>query len=244
MLAIYRIQNFYIYYFSERSENVSITSDIIRGHTDSIILSHLVDKDSYGYEINKAIQETTDNKYELKEATLYTAFRRLEQAGMIESYWGDQTTGARRRYYSITELGRAALDQNRKDWNESKQIIDKLINGVIKMYENLRKRVDELFQNAPKTRRVNDFKEELMANLIDKYNDLTASGKSEEDAINETIDSVGDVDELIRGLKEPDIFNYKQMQKDREKSAVYKTAASAIYIMSVVVLILLGSVLG
>lgn len=129
MLAIYRIQNFYIYYFSERSENVSITSDIIRGHTDSIILSHLVDKDSYGYEINKAIQETTDNKYELKEATLYTAFRRLEQAGMIESYWGDQTTGARRRYYSITELGRAALDQNRKDWNESKQIIDKLING-------------------------------------------------------------------------------------------------------------------
>lgn len=110
------------------------------------------------------------------------------------------------------------------------------------MYENLRKRVDELFENAPKTRRVNDFKEELMANLIDKYNDLTASGKSEEDAINETIDSVGDVDELIRGLKEPDIFNYKQMQKDREKSAVYKTAASAIYIMSVVVLILLGSV--
>lgn len=108
---------------------MSITSDIIRGHTDSIILSHLIDKDSYGYEINKAIQETTDNKYELKEATLYTAFRRLEQAGMIESYWGDQTTGARRRYYSITELGRAALDQNRKDWNESKQIIDKLING-------------------------------------------------------------------------------------------------------------------
>ena len=108
---------------------MSITSDIIRGHTESIILAHLEEEDSYGYEINKSIQEKTNNKYELKEATLYSAFRRLEQASMITSYWGDQTTGARRRYYSITKLGLAALEQNRVDWNESKQLIDSLING-------------------------------------------------------------------------------------------------------------------
>ncbi|MBL4933440.1 MULTISPECIES: PadR family transcriptional regulator [Clostridium] len=108
---------------------MSITSDIIRGHTESIILAHLEEKDSYGYEINKSIQEKTNNKYELKEATLYSAFRRLEQSSLISSYWGDQTTGARRRYYSITKLGLAALEQNRTDWNESKQLIDSLING-------------------------------------------------------------------------------------------------------------------
>ncbi|MDD7795846.1 PadR family transcriptional regulator [Clostridium sp. 'White wine YQ'] len=108
---------------------MSITSDIIRGHTESIILAHLEEKDSYGYEINKSIQEKTNNKYELKEATLYSAFRRLEQSSLITSYWGDQTTGARRRYYSITKLGLAALEQNRTDWNESKQLIDSLING-------------------------------------------------------------------------------------------------------------------
>lgn len=44
--------------------------------------------------------------YELKEATLYTAFRRLEQSGAITSYWGDEATGARRKYYSITSEGR------------------------------------------------------------------------------------------------------------------------------------------
>lgn len=108
---------------------MSITSDIIRGHTETIILSHLVEKDSYGYEINKAIKEKTNNKYELKEATLYSAFRRLEQASLITSYWGDETTGARRRYYSITPLGLEALEKNKEDWNEAKNLIDKLING-------------------------------------------------------------------------------------------------------------------
>ena len=83
---------------------MSIASDLIRGSTDTIILAHLMKKNSYGYEINKNIMEKTDNQYELKEATLYTAFRRLEETGMISSYWGDETSGARRRYYEITDL--------------------------------------------------------------------------------------------------------------------------------------------
>ena len=60
---------------------MSITADIIRGHTETIILANLMEHDSYGYQINKDILRKTDNRYELKEATLYTAFRRLEQAG-------------------------------------------------------------------------------------------------------------------------------------------------------------------
>lgn len=106
---------------------MSITSDLIRGHTETIILAHLIHKDSYGYEINKSIQEKTDKQYELKEATLYSAFRRLEQAGCITSYWGDQQTGARRRYYSITAIGKAVYNTNREDWETAKQLIDKLI---------------------------------------------------------------------------------------------------------------------
>ena len=106
---------------------MSITSDIIRGHTEAIILSHLMEGDSYGYQINKDILEKTDNRYELKEATLYTAFRRLEQAGYITAYWGNQKTGARRRYYSITPEGRAAYCGYKRDWEEAKELIDKLL---------------------------------------------------------------------------------------------------------------------
>lgn len=106
---------------------MSIASDIIRGHTDTIILGHLIRRDSYGYEINKSIQQKTNCQYELKDATLYSAFRRLEAAGYIRSYWGDDGPGARRRYYSITDEGRAAYNQNKADWQYAKSAIDVLI---------------------------------------------------------------------------------------------------------------------
>ncbi len=106
---------------------MSIAADLIRGHTDTIILAQLIAGDSYGYEINKAIQQKTGGRYELKEATLYSAFRRLEEAGYILSYWGDETTGARRRYYKITEAGRETYLKLMKDWKSAKEMIDSLI---------------------------------------------------------------------------------------------------------------------
>ena len=106
---------------------MSITSDIIRGHTETIILAHLIKQDSYGYQINKDIMETTNHTYELKEATLYSAFRRLEQAEYIVSYWGNEGTGARRRYYSITDKGRKAYEEQNRDWESAKAMIDKLL---------------------------------------------------------------------------------------------------------------------
>ncbi|HHZ06764.1 MAG TPA: helix-turn-helix transcriptional regulator [Clostridiales bacterium] len=107
---------------------MSIASDLIRGHTDTIILANLLKGDSYGYKINKAIQEKTDGMYELKEATLYTAFKRLETNGCIRSYWGNENVGARRRYYTITPLGVETYKILSKDWDTAKVIIDKLIN--------------------------------------------------------------------------------------------------------------------
>ncbi len=106
---------------------MSIASDLIRGHTEAIILAQLMGSDSYGYQINKSIQQKTGGRYELKEATLYTAFRRLEENGSIYSYWGDETTGARRRYYCITDRGREYFEKLKADWQDAKQLIDKLI---------------------------------------------------------------------------------------------------------------------
>lgn len=106
---------------------MSITFELIRGNTDAIILSCLCAGDGYGYQINKDIMAATGGQFELKEATLYTAFRRLEQAGFIASYWGDETVGARRRYYSITPAGRSAYEGYREDWAQSKAALDKLL---------------------------------------------------------------------------------------------------------------------
>ncbi len=82
---------------------MSIAGDLIRGHTDTIILARLMLRDSYGYEINKTVTQLSGGKLELKEATLYTAFRRLEEAGLVASLLGRR--GQRRpaavlRHYS------------------------------------------------------------------------------------------------------------------------------------------------
>ena len=106
---------------------MSITSDLIRGHTDTIILAVLMKGDNYGYKINRMIYDMTSGKYELKEATLYTSFKRLEESGCICSYWGDEATGARRRYYTITNHGKEIYKNSVAEWNETKEIVDKLI---------------------------------------------------------------------------------------------------------------------
>ena len=106
---------------------MSIASDLIRGNTDMIILAQLMRKESYGYEINKNIQQKSGGHFEFKEATLYGAFRRLEEAGCVSFYWGDEQTGARRRYYSITEAGREAYRRMLGDWNQARDLIESMI---------------------------------------------------------------------------------------------------------------------
>ena len=106
---------------------MSIAGDLIRGHTDAIILARLLHSDSYGYEINKIIYTLSSGRFELKEATLYTAFKRLEDLNYIASYWGDSDAGARRRYYTITPSGREACLRLLLEWQETKDIMDKLL---------------------------------------------------------------------------------------------------------------------
>ncbi|WP_424399169.1 PadR family transcriptional regulator [Melghiribacillus thermohalophilus] len=106
-----------------------ISTDLIRGHTDTIILNVLRHGDSYGYQIYKTIIQMSENQYELKEATLYTAFRRLEKEGYITSYWGDETQGGRRKYYRITKEGLEQYEQSKKEWHFAKRVLNKLIEG-------------------------------------------------------------------------------------------------------------------
>ena len=72
---------------------MALSADLLRGYTDTIILNQLREADSYGYEITKRISELSQGTLELKEATLYTAFRRMENSGYIVSYWGNEGSG-------------------------------------------------------------------------------------------------------------------------------------------------------
>lgn len=106
---------------------MAIQADLLRGYTDSIIMGQLASGDGYGYGISKAVAEKSEGMVVLKEATLYTAFRRMEENGYIRSYWGDEATGARRRYYSLTEPGKAKLDEERNAWALTRGVMDTLL---------------------------------------------------------------------------------------------------------------------
>ena len=112
---------------------MEISKDLIRGHTDTIILNILNQGDSYGYQVSKSIRQLSDHQYELNEATLYTAFRRLEKLGDIERYWGDETQGARRKYYRITSQGQDHLATALDEWRFAKKVISNLISGRIEL---------------------------------------------------------------------------------------------------------------
>ena len=104
-----------------------LTSDLLRGHTDTMILKLLTSGDKYGYQITKLIYELSAHEYELKEATMYSSLKRLEHDGHITSYWGDETQGGRRKYYRITSSGRALYESNSHNWQYAKQILEKLL---------------------------------------------------------------------------------------------------------------------
>ena len=104
-----------------------ISSDVIRGYNDTIILFLLLDGPSYGYEISKMIRELSEDKYIIKETTLYSAFSRLEKNGYIQSFYGNETNGKRRTYYQIIEKGYAYYGEKCQEWELTQDVVNKFI---------------------------------------------------------------------------------------------------------------------
>ena len=108
-------------------KDVIIERDIIRNHIDTIILHLLTEQDRYGYAVCKEVLERTGGAYELKEPSLYSAFRRLERDKLIASYWGDESQGGRRKYYAITDAGKAYYAQAMAQWQRVQEIMTMIL---------------------------------------------------------------------------------------------------------------------
>ena len=100
-----------------------ISSDVIRGYNDTMILYLLLDQPSYGYEISKQIRELSDNKYIIKETTLYSAFNRMEKNGYISSFSQIADNGNRRTYYQITDAGKTFYKEQCEDWQLTQEVV-------------------------------------------------------------------------------------------------------------------------
>lgn len=114
---------------SKNEEASSISSDLIRGHINTIILRALYERDKYGYEIMNDIEQKSHGQYSLKQPTLYSALKRLETQGYIKAYWktDEVSSGGRRKYFTLTESGKEITEKNLAEWEYSRTIIDSLI---------------------------------------------------------------------------------------------------------------------
>jgi len=104
-----------------------ISSDVIRGYNDTMILCILGREPSYGYEISKQIRMLTEDKYIIKETTLYSAFTRMEKNGYIESFVAEPDatgSGKKRTYYRITDKGREYYRLKCEEWTLTKEVVE------------------------------------------------------------------------------------------------------------------------
>ena len=106
---------------------VTISSDVIRGYNDTMILFLLQIVPSYGYEISKNIKALTSEKYVIKETTLYSAFTRMEENGYVESYSQEADNGKRRTYYRITQKGKEYYNEKCEEWKLTQEVVEKFI---------------------------------------------------------------------------------------------------------------------
>lgn len=104
-----------------------ISSDVIRGYNDTMILYLLLKEPSYGYEISKQIRQLSDQKYVIKETTLYSAFTRMEKNGYIESFSVQDDLAKRRTYYRITDLGLQYYREKCKEWLLTQEVVQRFI---------------------------------------------------------------------------------------------------------------------
>ena len=108
-------------------DQTAISSDVMRGYIDLMILRALWEGDSYGYAISKRVTDISENRYTMKETTLYSAFARLEKLGYLRAYPGSYSGGRERTYYSLTAEGRRYYRQKCAEWALTQDLITKFI---------------------------------------------------------------------------------------------------------------------
>jgi DNA-binding MarR family transcriptional regulator len=130
---------------------------------------------------------------------MYSSVRRLEVDGDIAWYWGDESQGGRRKYFRMTEKGKATYDRNQSNWEYAKRVLDNLLErkGVV-MHEQLTNYVDGVFAPYDGVKSVTELKADLLSDLQERFRELKAEGKDDETAFAMTIESIGDIEQTVR----------------------------------------------
>ena len=101
----------------------------LKGSLPLLILHVLSKGPRHGYRIAKEIKQESEGVLDFREGTLYPTLHGLEQDGLLEAYT-EKEKGRTRRYYRLTESGRATLERERADWVRYAHAVDLVLEGA------------------------------------------------------------------------------------------------------------------
>jgi DNA-binding PadR family transcriptional regulator len=105
---------------------VMADKELVAATSKPLILSILTAGDSYGYEIIQRVRGLTKNELNWTDSMLYPVLHRLEKKGWVSSYWQASPTGRKRKYYSISKDGLAALEEKKRQWRIANDALSSL----------------------------------------------------------------------------------------------------------------------
>jgi PadR family transcriptional regulator PadR len=94
-----------------------------KGTAELFVLALLADEPKHGYELVRLIAERSQGALTFNFASLYATLYKLEARSLIQGRWVERAGQRRRRYYRITEKGRATLDAQRKEWRRFFELV-------------------------------------------------------------------------------------------------------------------------
>ena len=105
-------------------QNELYRRELLKGSTETLLLSLLATDAMYGYQLVKEMDKRSSGYFRFKEGTLYPALHRLERDEMVEGKWQDSPSSQARRYYYITGLGRARLESMLQEWSRFTEAVN------------------------------------------------------------------------------------------------------------------------
>ena len=105
---------------------MNIGKDLVAASATPLVLAILAEGDSYGYAIIKRVADLSGGQLQWTDGMLYPVLHRLERLGYVEARWATAQSGRRRRYYRITDPGRAHLAIQRRHW----KVVDAALRGI------------------------------------------------------------------------------------------------------------------
>src|SRR5215469_12767458 len=90
--------------------------DMLQGTLDMLVLRTLIFSPAHGHTIAHAIERESDDILQVEHGSLYPALHRLEEQGLVASFWGTSENNRKAKYYRMTPAGKKHLVKERGRW--------------------------------------------------------------------------------------------------------------------------------